>query len=70
MKNIGFLVNYNIVVLRKFILILKLIKLVLFFFYVLKFGGINEVLSKNEIVSLLIVVYFVLFFVFNGLIDE
>lgn len=70
MKNIGFLVNYNIVVLRKFILILKLIKLVFFFFYVLKFGGINEVLNKNEIVSLLIVVYFVLFFVFNGLIDE
>lgn len=62
--------NYNIVVLRKFILILKLIKLVFFFFYVLKFGGINEVLNKNEIVSLLIVVYFVLFFVFNGLIDE
>lgn len=70
MKNIGFLVNYNIVVLRKFILILKLIKLVFVFFYVLKFGGINEVLNKNEIVSLLIVVYFVLFFVFNGLIDE
>lgn len=70
MKNIGFLVNYNIVVLRKFILILKLIKLFFFFFYVLKFGGINEVLNKNEIVSLLIVVYFVLFFVFNGLIDE
>lgn len=62
--------NHNIAVLRKFTLILKSIKSVFFFFYVSKPGGINEVPNKNEIASPLIVAYSVLFFVFNGLIDE
>lgn len=62
--------NHNIAVLRKFTLILKSIKSVFVFFYVSKPGGINEVPNKNEIASPLIVAYSVLFFVFNGLIDE